>query len=386
MTGIVAYERRSAVMTGSPAGSHGDPMNFTSDNIAGASARILDALVKGNAGPAAPYGMDPWTQDAEERLSRLFEREVASFLVATGTGSNALALAAIAPPGTAVFCHLEAHVIEDECGAPEFFTGGGKLVGIPGEGGKITPDGLRAALARFPRGIVRQVQPAALSLSNVTEAGTVYTPAEVQALSAIAHEAGLMVHMDGARFANAVAALGVSPADITWRAGIDVLSFGATKNGAIACEAVVFFDPAAGGDFLFRRKRGGHTISKGRFLGIQMAAFLDGDHWLDLARHANRAAARLARGLEGVPGVRLPWPVEANELFPIVPAAMDEALKAAGGRYYPWTTRVLPASEAPGPEERMLRLICAFDTPDAAVDDFVAAARRAGAVQTGRNK
>ena len=359
-------------------------MNFTSDNIAGASAKILQALVDGNAGAAAPYGMDPWTADAGAKLSGVFAREVASFLVATGTGSNALALAAIAPTGTAVFCHLEAHVIEDECGAPEFFTGGGKLVGIPGERGKITPAGLEATLARFPRGIVRQAQPAALSLSQVTEAGTLYTPAEIAALCDMAHAAGLVVHLDGARFANAVAALDVAPADITWRAGVDVLSFGATKNGAIACEAVVFFDADRAGDFLFRRKRGGHTVSKGRFLGIQMAAFLGDDHWLDLARHANCAAARLSRGLAAVPGVRLPWPTQANEVFPIVPAAVDEALKAAGGRYYPWTTRSLAGAEAPGPEERMLRLICAFDTPDAAVDEFVAVAARAGAVQARR--
>ena len=359
-------------------------MNFTSDNIAGASPEILRAIVEGNAGVAAPYGMDPWTAEAEGRLSAVFEREVASVLVATGTGSNALALAALAPPGTAVFCHLEAHVIEDECGAPEFFTGGGKLVGIPGEGGKITPAGLEAALARFPRGIVRQVQPAALSLSQVTEAGTLYTPEEIRVLCDMAHAAGLAVHMDGARFANAVAALGVAPADITWRAGVDVLSFGATKNGAIACEAITFFDPARVGDMLFRRKRGGHTVSKGRFLGTQMAAFLKDDHWLDLARHANRAARRLAEGLAAVPGVRIPWRAEANEVFPILPAAVDDALKAAGGRYYPWTTRSLPRQEAPGPDERMVRLICAFDTEDEAVDAFVAEAARAGAVQARR--
>ncbi len=356
-------------------------MNFTSDNITGASPKILQAIVDGNAGAAAPYGMDPWSADAEARLSALFERDVKAFLVATGTGSNALALAALSPPGTAVFCHEEAHVIEDECGAPEFFTGGGKLVPIPGADGKITPEGFRTVLARFPRGVVRQVQPAALSLSEVTEAGTLYRADEVRALCAIAHEAELSVHMDGARFANAIAALDAAPADVTWRAGVDVLSFGATKNGAIACEAIVFFDPDKAGDFLFRRKRGGHTVSKGRFLGTQMAAFLDEGHWLDLARRANATAERLSRGLRALPGVRLPWPTQANEVFPIVPAAVDEALRAAGGRYYPWTTRSVPGDEAPREGERMLRLICAFDTSDAAVDDFVAVAARACEVQ-----
>ena len=356
-------------------------MNFTSDNTAGASPQILRAILDSSAGTALPYGNDPWTRDAQARLSAAFERDVAAFFLSTGTGSNALALAALAAPGTAVFCHDEAHVIEDECGAPEFFTGGGKLVGIPGANGKLTPDGLASALARFPRGVVRQVQPAALSLSQVTEAGTVYSVDEVRVLAETAHAAGLAVHMDGARFANAVATLGVSPAEITWKAGVDVLSLGATKNGAIACEAVIFFDAARAGDFLFRRKRGGHTLSKGRFIGAQMAAFLDNDHWLDLARHANRAAARLSRGLGALPGIRLPWATQANEVFPIVPARVDEALRAAGALYYPWTTRSLPHGEVPGADERMLRLICAFDTPDGAIDEFLAVAARASAVQ-----
>ena len=294
-------------------------------------------------------------------LSELFEREVAVSLVATGTGSNALALAALAPPGTAIFCHEEAHVIADECGAPEFFVGGGKLVGLPGQGGKVTPAALAAGLLRFPRGIPRQTPAAALSLSQATEAGTLYTPGEIAALSGAAHAAGLAVHMDGARFSNAVAAQGVSPAEMTWKAGVDVLSFGATKNGALACEAIVFFDPARAEDFVIRRKRGGHTVSKGRLLGAQMAAFLRDGHWLDLARHANRAAARLASGLAALPGVRLAWPVEANELFPVVPTAMDAALRAAGAYYYPWTTRAQVDGEAPRDGETLLRLICAFD-------------------------
>ena len=356
-------------------------MNFTSDNVTGPSPKILRAIVDSSPGAALPYGNDPWTRDAEARLSALFERDVAAFLVSTGTGSNALALAALAEPGTAVFCHQEAHVIEDECGAPEFFMGGGKLVGIPGANGKLTPDGLASALARFPRGVVRQVQPVALSLSQATEAGTVYSVDEVRILAETAHAAGLAVHMDGARFSNAIATLHVPPADLTWKAGVDVLSFGATKNGAIACEAVVFFDAARAGDFLFRRKRGGHTLSKGRFLGAQMAAFLDGDHWLDLARHSNKAASRLSRSLGALPGIRLPWATQANEVFPIVPAPVDAALRAAGALYYPWTTRSLHDGEAPGADERMLRLICAYDTADRVIEEFLAVAARACAVQ-----
>ncbi len=244
-------------------------MNFISDNVSGASPKILQAIVDAAGGPAPAYGNDPWTRDAERRLCDLFEREVAAFLVGTGTGSNALALAALAAPGTAVLCHDESHVIEDECGAPEFFTGGGKLLGIPGAGGIITPDGLAAALTRFPPGVVRQTPAAALSLSQATEAGTLYRVEQIRALCDMAHAAGVAVHMHGARFANAAAALGTSPADMTWKAGVDVLSFGATKNGALACEAIVFFDPRQARDFLFRRKRGGHTLSKGRSQCLQ---------------------------------------------------------------------------------------------------------------------
>ena len=358
-------------------------MNFSSDNITGASPKILQAIVDSNHGSASPYGSDPWTKDAEARLATLFDKDVAVVLVGTGTGSNALALSAIVPPGTALFSHEEAHVIEDECGAPEFYCGGAKLVGIPGAHGKVTPEALRSTLKRFPPGVVRQVQAAALSLSQATEAGTLYTPAELRAVTAVAREAGLSVHMDGARFANAVAALGVHPAEITWKAGVDVLSFGATKNGALACEAIVIFDPGKAVDTLIRRKRTGQTLSKGRFLGAQMSAFLEGAHWLDLAKRANRAAARLARGLEAVPGVRLPWPTEANEVFPIVPRAVDDALRAAGARYYPWTTRSLSADLAPGSDEIMIRLICAFDTTDEDVDRFAAEALRASAVHPG---
>lgn len=352
-------------------------MNLSSDNITGASATILDAIVAANAGAASPYGQDEHTRAAERRLCEVFEREVRVSLVATGTGANALALATLAPPGTAIFCHEEAHVIEDECGAPEFFAGGAKLVGMPGSAGKVTPDVLHETLARFPRGVVRQVQPAALSLSQATEAGTLYRPDEVAALAETAHAAGVRVHMDGARFANAVATLGVTPADMSWRAGVDVLVLGATKNGALACEAVIVFDPAQAEDFAFRRKRGGHTLSKGRFLGTQMLAYLADDHWLGNARHANRAADRLMDGLARLPGVRCPWPREANEVFAILPRPLDEALKAGGVRYYPWITRSLSTGEAPRDDEVMVRMIASFATSDEEVDQVLDIARRA---------
>jgi threonine aldolase len=291
--------------------------------------------------------------------------------------ANALAIAALTPPWGAVFCHSDSHVSDDECGAPEFFTGGAKLVTLPGAFGKITAETLRDMLALHPRGLVKQVQPAALSLAQATECGTIYTPAEIGELAAIAHAAGVGVHMDGARFANALVTLGCSPAAMSWRAGVDVLSFGATKNGALACEAVIFFDRTKALDFAFRRKRGGHTLSKGRFLGAQMAAYLAAGHWLDLAARANRAAARLADGLAKIPAVKLPWPRHANEVFAILPRAADTALKAAGARYYDRTARGLAAAERPAPDEIFVRLVTSFATGDHDVDQFVAIVRAA---------
>src|SRR5947209_8392483 len=242
-------------------------MDFAGDNAAGASRPILDALLATNDEFCPAYGADRHTMAAERALSAAFERDVASFLVATGTGANALALGALTPPWGAVFCHEHAHIIDDECGAPEMFSHGAKLVGIQGAVGKITPAALRDALARFPRGLVKQVQPAALSLSQATECGTIYTREEIAELASIAHPAAVSVHMDGARFANSLVALGCTPAEMTWQAGIDVLSFGATKNGALACEPVIFFNRNRAEDFVYQRNRGGHTLSKGRFLG-----------------------------------------------------------------------------------------------------------------------
>jgi threonine aldolase len=350
-------------------------MNFASDNGAGAAPEILEAIVSASRGVAAAYGADEHTKAAEAKLCEVFERDAAVFLVATGTGSNALALGAIAPPWSGVFCHEESHIHDDECGAPEFFTGGAKLVGIPGQGGKITPDALLETLSRYPRGLVKSVQPGALSLSQATEAGTIYDLNEVRALCDIAHQHGLATHMDGARFANALVALGCSPAEMSWRAGIDVLSFGATKNGALACEALLFFNRAKAEAFAFQRKRGGHTVSKGRFLGAQMNAYLHDGLWLRLAKRANQAADRLARGLESIPGVRLAWPRQVNEVFPIAPRGAIPPLKAAGAKIYEWTSRAVAPSAAAKESETFLRLVCSFETTDAEVDQLIAIVR-----------
>lgn len=354
-------------------------MDFASDNTAGASRTILDAILDANAGSAPAYGADPFTAKAVRLLCEVFERESACFLVSTGTAANALALGALCPPFGAIFCHAQAHIMDDECGAPEMFTGGAKLVGIPGRAGKIAPEDFKTVLGTFPRGLEKQVQPAVLSLSQVTESGTIYTCEELAQLAALAHESGLMVHMDGARFVNALVALQCTPAKMSWKAGIDVVSFGATKNGALACEAVIFFESPRAANLPYQRKRSGHTLSKGRFLGAQMAAYLENGHWLDLAARANDHAKRLARGLSKVPDIRMPWPCEANEIFAVLPGKIDAALKAGGAQYYPWRFRD-PGVQCPPPadDEVFIRLVTSFATRPSDVDDFLAIARKAG--------
>jgi threonine aldolase len=338
--------------------------NFRSDNVTGVAPAIMAALHEANSGPAMPYGDDPWTERVTGKAALLFEREVTVFPVATGTAANALALASIVPPFGAIYCHAQAHIATDECGAPEFYTGGAKLVGLGGAHGKIAPDDLAAALAVGGAGVVHHVQPAGLSLSQLTEAGTLYGPSELRALTALARRHGLKVHMDGARFANAAARLDCAPAELTWRAGIDVLSLGATKNGALAAEAVLFFDPALAREFAFRRKRAGHLFSKMRFLSAQLEAYLTDGLWLANARHANRLADRLAEGLALLPGCELLHPVEGNEIFARFPPGLAEALVADGFLVEPWNA------------EGTARMVTAFDTEMRDVDELLAAIGR----------
>jgi threonine aldolase len=338
-------------------------MNFRSDNVTGIAPEILAAIAAANAGTAASYGADAITERVARRIAELFEHEVAVFPVATGTAANALALASLTPVWGAIYCHEVSHIQTDECGAPEFFSSGAKLLPLPGADAKLAPATVAAAM--IEQGVVHHVQPAAISISQATEAGTLYRPEEVAALSALARRHGLGLHMDGARFANAVAALGCSPAELTWRAGVDVLSLGATKNGALAAEAVVFFDPAKAADVGFRRKRAGHLFSKMRFLSAQLEAYLADGLWLRHAAHANRMAARLSAGLAGLSGARLQHPTEANEVFIELPEAAIEALAAAGFGFYRWG----------GPASPCLRLVTAFDTRAADVEAFIAGAR-----------
>ena len=341
-------------------------MNFCSDNVTGIAPEILSALIAANSGAAMPYGNDDLTQRLEMQLADLFETEVEIFPVATGSAANALALAVLSPNYGAIYCHLDAHINVDECGAPEFYSGGAKLVTLPGMDGKLSADGLDAALKQAGAGVVHHVQPAAVSITQATEAGTVYRLAEVQAIAQVTHAHGLLLHMDGARFANAIVTLDCSPADVTWRSGVDVLSFGATKNGALAAEAVIFFKQGFGQEFGYRRKRGGHLFSKMRFLSAQLEAYLKDDLWLKNATHANQMAQILAAGLSTLPGVKLCHPVEANELFVALPEPVITGLLAAGFQFYRWD----------GAEGSMVRLVTAFNTVEADIRAFVTCAQR----------
>jgi len=341
-------------------------MNFASDNTAPVAPEILDAIVKANTGYASGYGRDDWTYGVERRLSEIFERDVAAYLVPTGTAANALSLAQVAPPFGAVFCHAESHIATDECGAPEFFGGGFKLVGLAGEGAKIAPQTLQAALAGYGDHSPHQMIASALSITQASEAGTIYRTDEIATLCEAAKRRGLAVHMDGARFANALVRLNATPAQMTWRSGIDVLSFGATKSGALAAEAVVIFDPERARFFGERRKRGGHLLSKHRFVAAQFSAYLAGDLWLRLARHANDMADRLAQELTAL-GLKPLWPVEANLLFVALPRSLDDKLKAAGAAYY-----VRPSESVSLPADRVLaRLVTSYSTQHEDIDRFV---------------
>ncbi|HLL58560.1 MAG TPA: beta-eliminating lyase-related protein, partial [Allosphingosinicella sp.] len=284
-------------------------MRFFSDNAAAACPEVMAALQNANHLDTA-YDGDASSARLNDAFSDLFETEVEALWVATGTAANSLALAALCPPFGSIVCHRDAHIQNDECGAPEFYTHGAKLLLAEGEGAKVTPASVEALLATV-RNDVHQVQPAALSITNATEYGLVYSPEEVAALGDLAKARGLAFHMDGARFANAVARLGCSPADLTWRAGLDALSFGFVKNGGMSAEALIFFNPELRQQTLYRRKRAGHLLSKGRFLAAQLLAMLENDVWLRNARAANDSAARLAAAA----GDRLVIPVEANEIF-----------------------------------------------------------------------
>ena len=341
--------------------------NFTSDNVTPVCAPIMAALNAANTDWVASYGADEFTQRLQAAASQVFETEVAIYPVATGTAANALALSQIAPPYGAVYCYAAAHIVTDECAAPEFFTGGARLFGLPAADGKISPRPLEAAIALADELGVHHMKPAAVSLTQATEWGTVYGLRELSALTAVAKQHGLKVHMDGARFANALVHLGCSPAEATWKSGVDVLSLGATKNGALCAEAVVFFNPALAEEFERRRKRAGHLWSKLRFLSAQLLAYFQDGLWLNNARQANAMASYLAQGLQQVGGARLLQAVQANEIFAALPETLVASLEKAGFQFYRWPL-------CPVADGAAIRLVTSYATAGADVDAFVRAA------------
>jgi threonine aldolase len=345
-------------------------MFFTSDNAAGVHPDILAAVVRASQGPAMAYGNDPVTARVEDRIRETFEApEARAYLVATGTAANSLALACLCPPWATVYAHQGSHIETDECAAPEFFTGGAKLTLLGGDDARIDAAGLAEKIRTATPHDVHNVQPGAVSITQATELGAIYSLDEVARLTGIAHDAGMSAHMDGTRFANAVARLGCTPAEASWKAGVDILCLGATKNGAMAAEAVIIFDPARAWEFELRRKRGGHLFSKMRFVAAQMDAYLADGLWLTMAGHANTMADRLAAGLRTAPGCKVLNTVEANMIFAEIPLATHRRLQAAGARYYP----ALGGQDENGPDDTpyTIRLVASFQTAEVEVDRFI---------------
>ncbi len=339
-------------------------MNFLSDTTAPAHPDLIAALAAANDGFAPSYGADAVSARAKARLQELFETDLEVLFATAGTASNALALSVLAAPDSIILCHDEAHIQRDERGAPEFFTGGAKLLPLPGEHAKISPDALTRALAEWPEDFVHATPPQVLSVSQLNESGGAYTLDELDALIGPAKQAGLKIHMDGARFSNALAALGCSPAEMSWKRGVDVLCLGATKNGALAAEAVVLF-PTVMDRFAklqARQKRAGHMLPKMRYVAAQFDAWLDGGLWLDLARNANATGQRLAEGLAALPGCDLAHPCHGNEVFVRLDPAVVDRLRAAGAGFYAW-----PDGSA--------RFVASWCTTDAEIEAVLKAAR-----------
>lgn len=333
--------------------------HFASDNYAGVCPQALDYVLRANeSGHELAYGDDSWTQRVCDRMRDLFETDCEVFFVFNGTAANALALASLCQSYHAVISHEIAHVETDECGSPEFFSNGSKLLLAPGENGKLTPEGVEALITR--RSDIHYPKPKVVTLTQATEVGTVYTPDEVRAIATVAERYQLRVHMDGARFANAVASLEVHPAELTWRAGIDVLCFGGTKNGLPVGEAVVFFDRTLAADFAYRCKQAGQLASKMRFISAPWLGLLNDDVWLRNAHHANAMAQLLHQRLLEIPDVRVLFPPQANTVFAALPQHVVDALHARGWHFYEFIG------------DGGCRLMCAWDTRPETVESFAA--------------
>ena len=345
-------------------------MFFTSDNAAPAHPTVMNAMLRANTGYTSGYGGEDAMADVQQSICDLFEAPNAVvYLVSTGTAANALALATMTKPWETIFCHRNAHIEEDECSAPEFYASGAKLTLVEGPNAMMTPDSLQAAIDYTGRLGVHNVQCGSLSITNVTEVGTVYSLEQIQTLTKIAHTGGVKTHLDGARFANAMVALDCTPAELTWKSGIDAVSFGGTKNGCLGVEAVIFFDPDMAWEFELRRKRGGHLMSKHRMLSAQMQGYLADNLWINLAKQANAMGKKLATGLTQTSEIEFIHPSHANMIFAKWTRATHDKLAAQGAQYYFWPAD--PAQTGPADEKLSARLVCNSSTTDEQIDQFL---------------
>jgi threonine aldolase len=344
-------------------------MHFASDNWAGAHPKIAENLTRHASGFAKAYGASDLDKTVEKTFCEIFEREVAVFFVATGTAANSLSITSMARPGGVAFVHRGAHVVEDECGAPEYLSGGARLHPVDGDMGRMDPEKLGRAIEQFDPAFVHSGQPVGVSVTQSTEIGTVYSLAEIDAVAKICRDNKLPLHMDGARFANALVSLDTTPAEMTWRRGVDLISFGGTKNGCWCAEALVVLDPAKAGDIPFIRKRAAQLFSKSRFIAAQFEAYFENGLWLETARHSNAMAARLADGMAASGKVRLAWKPQANEVFGIMAKETADALQAKGAVFHPWKPPHGFTGEI-GEDETLCRFVTSFATSADTVDRF----------------
>ena len=333
-------------------------VKFASDNVTGACPEVINAILKANEGDSTPYGNDLISTELQNKFSDIFEKEVIVFPTASGTAANALALSTMTPSYGNIYCHKMSHINTDECGAPEFYTGGGKLFALNGTMGKITAEELDESISG--KGIVHHTQPSSVSITQVCETGEVYQLDEIKKITDIALKHNLNMHMDGARFANALVSLNTTPAEMTWKSGIDVLSFGATKNGCLAAEAIIFFKKELVGDIAFLMKRAGHLLSKMRFVSAQLDAYISNDVWLRNAKHANKMGKKLSEGLSKYNDIEITYPTEANEVFAKFPRNKIEHLNSEGYK--------MNEDELDG---KAVRLVTAWNTKDSDVDQLL---------------
>ena len=345
-------------------------MNFGSDNQTGGSKQVLEMLNKANNGFTHGYGEDEWTLKAIEKLKKVFEKNISVFFVATGTAANCLALSSMVNPWEKILCHHQSHIIMDESTGPEFYTGGSRLTGLAQNDPKLLKSHLEKYILKAPTDYPHNSRATAVSITQPNESGQVYSIKEVKEISSFAHKNNILLHMDGARFANALVSLNCTPAEITWKAGVDVLCLGATKCGALMAEAIIFFNEDLATNFIYKRKRAGHLVSKGRIFGSQFVGWLENNHWLELAKHANSKAKKFTDILNSKKEVQVVYPVKSNEIFVIIKQTTAKKLEDNGAEFYEWYEESLPKDKTLAKDEVYIRLVTSFLTTDEEIEKF----------------